>query len=971
MLNKLLAKSSKGQNLLVAGAPGTGKTEILIRLLENLINKRGASPDRIIVFCFNRKWAKFLREETAVRINKSFSEIAINTFHSYCLDFLNSNNEGLSPVEILKSTEQWNLLKNIIRGLDKKYYPVSNRYIYGNKYIANSFTQEVFDFILRAQENLLSPQDISSKFNPFINKALNEIGGIYRRYLEELKKTGNYNYGLLLQKTYSLLRGNHSIVEETREKYDYIIVDELQEINRAQLEIVRLISSNNCIFFGNDDEAIFSFRGSMANSFRKIHGAIESRNLIWLRHNYRNSRKINDLAHNFISQNKGRIKKEVNSKNGGGEAIIKTFYSPVEEADFICNRIKSLLQKEKVKPHDIAIIIKGLGYETHLIENALKQKGIPFLRRGSRAILDNSHVRYILDLLRLIGSVDREKIDRTAESIILTLGLEPFLFQKIKKTYIKEKSRHKNILGLLKSSGEEFSGFLSALEKYRKLKAKSVFKLAADLVMDKKIGLAGNFKEIDSEIIGDFLDSVKNFVKSNRKHDLRSYLDFLDGLEENQFLEELEESTKDFKKAGKVNVLSFHQCKGLEFEAVFIPFINYGYIPASFSYPQSYDVQLFNYFNSKEKVNREEIKEGHYEDERRLFYIGLTRANKFLYISSSSVKGESQFFIELKKIKENLGIRDNVKDISYSKKENWGIRKRALVQTYKKNKGMHYKRDKYLGYLDYLKNNFPKHSWWGCIKFTENKNNPFKIFKKHFSYSDLETYRECPLKYKYSRLFYLKAEESMSLVVGKAYHKIIQNFFSKGLFDWENLKEIIETIFRNIEFEFKASREELKKKAIEDFSNFFNNFMPENPSNSINEKPFHFKLDGEVIKGRIDQINFSNNQIELVDYKSSATGYTSNDLTDEIQLKVYRMASKLSKDLNFLKNGNIKLKYICLGDDKKTVFEVPSGTYDENDLRKRIKLIIKDIKGENFNPQKGYLSCFNCDYKILCSKYYG
>ncbi|MGM0365112.1 MAG: ATP-dependent helicase [Actinomycetota bacterium] len=988
MLNKLKQAIQDG-SVCIVGPPGTGKSRMLVGVLTWLTQEKKVDAGKILVFCFNRRWAKIIREESAASAPKSSLEIPISTFHSFCLDFLrdlkvygladniNGNPQNLDEdIIVLNSTQQWNLLAEIMSSLDEKNYPVSTRYVQGSSFTANSYVQEVFDFILRAQESLLTPKVVADRLSPYFSRTLSEIAGIYSRYMKKLGQLGLYNYGLLLQDTARLLGHSNDIREKYRKRYDYVIVDEFQELNRAQLEIVDLVTRDNCIFFGNDDESIYSFRGSMSESFNRVYG--RTKNIIRLKHNFRNSRDINKLASNFIAKNKYRMAKKSVSSFSGGEVGVKDFPNMLEEASFVCAKIKEL-RAGNSKFGEMAIIIKGLGYETHILENALNHNRVPFQRSGSRTVLDNNMVRYMLNFLRLFRRplAENKDVDSLAESILLSsvLEIDPLYFKKIYREYLAD-TGFSNILDFLKTRvcGKDkgpqlikIKRFLQAVEEFEKLRQGDVFDFILNLAKDARVGLAAK-KDMDWSGPSDFLASVKAFSEANEDTGIESYLSFLDRMLESNFLEEIEKSTAP-ASSDSVRLLSFHQCKGHEFEAVFIPFINMEYIPATFHFPQSYDIQLFNYFSQNKKYEREELKERHLEDERRLLYVGLTRAKKYLFVTSNRTRQHSPFFLDLKNTA--LPVKKKKRRFTPDSSNCWQVRKRALVLSAKKMSGLKYSRYKLKKYIAFLNNYYPPQKWWNNIQFTVNENNPFNVFKQSFSYSALDTYRQCPLRYKFSYYFKAETPESLSLVIGILYHRIIQEFFQQKHYSWEKMEAIIDKLFGQTDFGFRALKEEHRKKALADFKNFYQKLMPPHPASSIIEQQFSFKLGSETIKGRIDQINLiSDHEIELIDYKSGSKKYYDRDLREEIQLKVYRMALACSSSLDFLKDKNIRLKYISLSSDNP-VAELPPSYYREEDLRMLLGGIIGEIKKENFSPRQEYFSCRNCDFKILCEGFYG
>ncbi len=233
-----------------------------------------------------------------------------------------------------------------------------------------------------------------------------------------------------------------------KKSYEFVIVDEFQEINRAQFEIVKSISNNNAILFGNDDECTYAFRGSMLNNFDSVYEELASgsgklKNILFLEKNYRSNYLINEVCRQFIKLNEYRIDKKSHVPIPAGikEGAFETgeFKTVMDEINFICSRIKKLIFLKNIKPEKICVIVKGMGYKTRLLENMLSGSNIPFMRRSSRTILENPFIKYILNFLKLIvlqtspgensGQVEMQLI----EALLCSepIGLRPVFVKKI------------------------------------------------------------------------------------------------------------------------------------------------------------------------------------------------------------------------------------------------------------------------------------------------------------------------------------------------------------------------------------------------------------------------------------------------------------------------------------------------------------------------------------------------------------
>jgi len=1028
MLHNKLKKFINGKNgyFLIIGSPGTGKTYTLIETVKFLVENKEIDPRKILVLSFNRRWSKILRDKTSQSIGESIFEIPINTFFSFCTDFLENVNLLLDfkpgQIRVMNAPEQWQLLNGIITDLDKGNYPLTGRYLNSNSFVGNSYIQEIFDFILRAQENLISPRELSGKFTPFFDAQLSEITGIYIHYKQELINRNLYNYGRLLEDTVNILKNNESIRQIFKKKYEFIIIDELQETNKAQLEIIRNLSCENCIFFGNDDESIYSFRGSATNNFNRIYDVIlkddkKFENILMLKINHRSTREINGICSKFISQNNERIEKKCKtSKNindkSRGDLIARELKTTLDEVNFICEKIRYLRIQKKINFEEICIVVKGSGYKTKLLENILTQNKISFIRRNSRALLDNIYVQYIINFLKLINSLNNSKNYRHENKSIINKLIENFLmsdFMVLNPVFIKK----------LVQDHDNIWDFMEGTSKYRKDKKRTdknlnlkkledIFKFISgflkiphlncyDFVMkfmtDKSTGLMklilGNSKnkvitgkEGSISVMGDYLESIKRFTEENTgKNSIKDYLLFLEGIMENNFIEEIEGSTKEFILEGSVNILSFHQVKGLEFEAVFLPFANKNYLPSVFGSNQLYDMQIFSYLSGEEVLSLKELKDIHMQEERKLFYTGMTRAKKYLFITANKLEGRSLFYEEISKSLPDLKkIKKSKKKTVYQKPEvkselrkNWLERKKAIISTYKLSKGLKVDHEDYLKGLYYLKYYYPPETWWSLKHKTENNNEPFIVFPPVYFYSSLSSFVECPFKYKIRFFMGMAEKRNLNIIVGSIYHRILKLFFEgKGTkLSWKKLESIISNVFRENVFELAHMRIELESKAMKEFKTYFDNYMPVFPGRSIMEKEFAFKIGEDMIKGRIDQINFiDDNTTELIDFKSGSKRAATKDFEKEIQLKLYNLAIESSNDLMFLKDKKRVLKYIFLGEDKDPVITIPESYCQTENFGEFVKNLISNIKSEKFEaePESSFL-CSECDYKIICTRY--
>ncbi len=1023
MHNNCFEKILKSKSdFLITGAPGTGKTNVLLNLVKYLIIEKNIPEDHILVFAFNRKNSKSIREEVARMVGRSIFEIPIVTVYSFCSDLINHTKGyfleknillqdkkcndfrnklislGYQDIEIVPSTKQWEYLKIILSSLDKKKYYKISRIISGNDHIFSSFMHEIFDFILKAQENLLLPEELLKKSLFFDDEIFLEIVGVYKLFKKEIEKRRLYNYGRLLIDSFYILNNFKDIRDHYHKKYEILLIDESQEINRATLEIIKLLSNGNAVFFGNDDESIFGFRNAISNNFKKIYSLTEKKNIICLGKNYRNSPKVHEMCTQFISNNKMKVmknKKPLSINKKEGEVAVKSFYNFSEEVDYITDRIHYLKHVKGISYDDMAIILKGIALQSHMIEDALSVNKIPFERRSSRTVLDDRFSRKIMSFMRVVSIIrtaaDKESIIYDKELLYISIKnillsdlyvIDPIFFQSLEASHKKDQSTDFwQFLCFSEKAKDhkEIKRFIELADDFSKKTSQNPFDFVSSLMQDQRFGLYNIIKNTDAfhtnqlSNFFDFLKSLRDF--GNRDSDIKDYLNFIESLADNQFIEEIEEGIKGDDLIESVKIISFHQCKGLEFEAVFIPFLNKGYIPSIFSVPQAYDLRFLN-----KSGNEEFLRSKHLEEERKLIYIGMSRAKSHAYITCNQSGEKSLFFKELvliangikKTYKQPVKIEER-KDY-YSSHDRWLIRKKAVVSKYKQHQAKHIDKQRQRYLYSFLKRHYDPSNWWALNHETINNLRPAAYEVHRFSYSTLQTYLDCPLKYKFR--FFLKIEqerENLSMLIGNIYHRIIKEFHDLEEKSWPSFETIIKRTVKSYDFNYYFLQKEILAIAMEELKLFYFDYYDNDYDKLMTEKKFNFDLFEDHITGRVDLIKFKQkNLVEIIDFKTRAKNYSKKELDEDIQLKLYMLAAEMSPDLNELKDKEIILKYYCFGDIKNPEISLSYDKKQKEEFIRSVGALINSIRKEEFKAlPKDYFACSNCDYKIFCERFYG
>ncbi|MHB1377522.1 MAG: UvrD-helicase domain-containing protein [Candidatus Humimicrobiaceae bacterium] len=735
--------SENNNNYFFTGSPGTGKSYSLINLIAYLITEKNIEPEKILVFTFNRKTSKYYREEIAELVNKSVGETPILTIYSFCLEFLSNYLAGnalkksaancfeaedqlcgkifikqTGEIKLMTAPQQWELVTYILENLDSKKYFHVCRLLISNEFTRANIIQEVFDYILRARENLLSPQYLSNKFTPYVNDLMFEINNIYLEYEKKIRENNFYDYGRILQDTTCILKNEIAFADSYRQKYEFILVDDLQEINYAGFEIINSISNNNIVFFGNDDESIYGFRGSDINNYFMIYHSIPTGNIVNLDINFRNNYLINEISNKFIERNKFRINKAsktLKRYKNNGEVLTSTFINLHEELNFILEKINYLFHVKNIDLKNMAVILKGSEYEIKIIENYFIQNNVTYYLRSSRSVYGSKYVRYFLNFCRLsvmLNDLNKKpddlsdsenfrsfftshySIDLLIRNLLFseTFNINPLFFKKIESFYltVSPKGIYKNIWEFILKNLKDLKNisnadhsillkFIFSVKKYSEKLELTAFDYFDDLLKDETAGFKSKIQTYELldfneknlfKVLTDFLGSMDNFKNENTgSNTVRDYMGYVENLINNPFTEETEESIKNIREDEGIRIISFYESKNYEFEAVFIPFLNKGYSPSPFSKPQIYDNEIFHRFIENKYPMEEELKKIHIEEERKILNMGISRAKNYLYITSNRYRGKSSFFEEISNDLKKIRASIKAKDIGNSKSE--------------------------------------------------------------------------------------------------------------------------------------------------------------------------------------------------------------------------------------------------------------------------------------------------------------
>ncbi len=583
-----------GPLLVLAGA-GTGKTKVLTGRIINIINSYQAAPYQILAVTFTNKAAFEMKQRIASEIGDEANNIWAGTFHSIASRIIKRHPEvvGLkSDFTIIDSDDQLRLIKQILNELeiDTKDHPPKN-YLYQ---------------IERFKDKALRAHNISS--GNFDAYNLPKLAEIYLSYQDRLKSLNAADFGDLLLYNLEIFRNSPDILEYYQKKFHYILVDEYQDTNNSQYQwLLQLAGKDqNICAVGDDDQSIYSWRGAQVKNILKFEKDFKNTKIIRLEQNYRSTSNILKCAAHVIKNNSNRHDKTLWSDEVDGEKVkLLSFIDERAEANEVAKIIDCL--QAKIKLNDVAILVRA-GYQTRSFEEAFIANSLPYRIIGGLRFFERREIKDVIAYLRVIFNDS----DDLALQRIINLPRRGVGNVTIRKLLQEGRDTNSSLFLSVKRAVESSS---------IKGKTKEALgKFIADILRFKELASSNKLDELVKSILNDsgYLAMWKNEKTPDSVNRVENLKEFVSSLEEfpslAEFLEHVSlvtNSEKDTLSKDMVNIMTVHSAKGLEFNTIFVPGLEEGVFPSS---------------RSVEERNG-------LEEERRLFYVAMTRAQKDLYLS--------------------------------------------------------------------------------------------------------------------------------------------------------------------------------------------------------------------------------------------------------------------------------------------------------------------------------------------------
>lgn len=595
---------SDGPLLILAGA-GSGKTRVITHRIAYLIGELNLRPSDVLAVTFTNKAAEEMRERVGRLLGREGLGVWVGTFHATCAKILrkNSHQIGLrSSFVIYDEGDQLALLRGCLKELD-----LSERVIHPGVVRAR---------ISRAKNDLLTPAEFAAQAADYLEE---RVARVYYRYQAALQRSGALDFDDLLMETVRLFVERPLILSTYQELWRYIMVDEYQDTNHAQYRLIRLLAERhqNLVVVGDDDQSIYRWRGADLANILDFERDYPLCKVIRLEQNYRSTQRILDAASSVIMRNRGRKIKRLWTENEMGELV--GFYharDETDEATFIVEAIRLLTVEDGYSLDDCAVFYR-VNAQSRVLEDALRRAVIPYAIVGGLRFYERKEIRDLLAYLRLIAN------PADSVSFLRAVNVPP---RGIGRATMDRLSEFAAVRGLTlwdASRAIQEEKFLStrqlkALREFQSLVERLVSRLTDQSVPDVVSALlheTGYVAQLEEEGTPEALSRIENlqelisaaqdFVQRSEDASLQGFLDMV------SLLTDVDEGMKDIR--GKVTLMTLHMAKGLEFPIVFITGMEEGVFPHGRAY-----------------TDPEEL-----EEERRLCYVGMTRAKKRLFLTAA------------------------------------------------------------------------------------------------------------------------------------------------------------------------------------------------------------------------------------------------------------------------------------------------------------------------------------------------
>ena len=1006
--------------LLVVAGPGTGKTKVLVERIKHMI-KNGTKPSEILCLTFSDKAALEMLE----RLEKEFdvSEMKIRTFHSFAYEVLDENilesGIGISGGVMSRSNELIWALNNVDKfdfrhiELGNDPYKILDAMINGidtfkNELISPEELKKFVENKLKDEELQNNPEKLSEIYQ------LDDFHKLYSHLQKFLKENRLIDLDDMVMHAVQLLKEKKIVLSKYHKQFKYVLVDEFQDTNYAQLELAKLLTPTSHITaVGDEDQSIYRFQGAYSSIFDDFRKHYKNPKEIILTENYRSTKNIIDLASNLLENSVNRTPKKITTENEtGSKTIVASCTHDMTEVEWVRQKITSLLGTELqrrdktnsvITPKDITILTRTKK-DGKKFAVSLNSHGIPAAFVGDAELFSSSIGRDLISYLQIADSPSNAGV--AINRILKIHGITELNITKINHyarqlakscsyaDYIFEALTHENQIDI--DQKDELNEIGKLLKTLANLQHNNTISQTVHEILMNVTDLYQNLTRDDShetkkkrKILSELQHLASDFETQNKNGKLSELIQYLQLLR--NFDVEIEEG---FEIPDAIRVSTIHQSKGREFPIVFIADVAQRKFPGDYRPKKFYvpDELAKGFGISSEK------REFYLEEEKRLFYVAISRAQNHVFISYAMKNlGKPRLFKPSQFLESDLHFENNPLiesiqvDSDYNEPTNASFTKNEVIRKDLQDlvlKNIEQSQFKSaiknilnLSKVEYFEKNktIDGHDHNELLKIEslsaiEDKLIDLKIplvnkNSLHLSATQFRNYMECSKKYKFNYVLKVPQPSQTFFALGNVVHKI----FEKLSFLEKDGKEISKKIGYDLlekywdsttySSDFKENQDKIRAKKM--ISNFVT-WAKKNPHKVIGvELPFQLKLSGIPIRGKIDRLEQDENgNYYVVDYKTGKCYETDSSISENIQMNLYALAIEEKFKKLPLQSS---LYYV---DDDKMIKYVISDRRSVDDFKLKLEGVITSILNEEFeaNPLQGAWTCRWCSYKNICDE---
>jgi DNA helicase II / ATP-dependent DNA helicase PcrA len=936
-----------GPLLIIAGA-GTGKTTVITRRIAHLIATRRARPSEILALTFTDKAAAEMEERVDTLVPYGYADVQIATFHAFGDRLIKENalELGLTPdFRVLTRAEQVIFLRDHLFEFPLQLYrPLGD---------PTRHLQAILGQFSRLKDEDVGPEEYLRHAERLMAEASDdetrlaaeqhlELARTYAQYQTLMARLGQVDFGDQIVEALRLFRTRLHVLRRYQERFKHILVDEFQDTNYAQFELVKLLAARhgNVAVVGDDDQAIFRFRGASMSNILDFDRTYPDARQVVLQENRRSPQAVLDAAYRLIQRNNPdrlevaqKIDKRLVSTVGAGAPPQHLAFDTVSsESDWVAETIKK--EHGRGRPYrDCAVLVRA-NNDADPYLRALNVRGIPWTFSGNAGLYARPEIRLLIAFLRSVAHPDESvSVHLLASSDVYQV---PIVDLTKCATYADRKNRWlfdvlREVPADVELSEEGTAAvarLIADLQRYMELAREHptgevLYQFLVDSGLMTRYAKAPAELEHEVQNVSKFFTRVKDAARVLKYDNVREFVNHLDALidaGDDPAVAEADTETP------AVHVLTVHKAKGLEWPIVFMVDCAQNKFPST-RRPDPVEMPA--------GLIKDLLPTGdfHEQEERRLFYVGMTRAKERLYLTSSEDLGGKKKWKVSQFVLEAL---DLPKDAARP------FRAHAIEELKRQAPA-------------------PEPTGLGLVPLPDEE--PLTV-----SHKQIDDYQTCPLKYQYIHMLHIPLRQHHAVVYGDTLHKAVEFYLRRraagNYTSLEAFLQAFENAWRNEGFLTREHEEQRKRAGLDALTRFYHEEEASGQKPTDVEREFGFSVGLDRVRGRFDRVDETPAGLVIVDYKSSEV--TEQKKADEraresLQLKIYALAQH---EMTGRLPARVELRFLESG----LVGSYAPAAEDLLEARAAIGEAARGIRRREFEATPGYQVCRYCPYNQVCPR---